>query len=298
MTAVVGPPQIVAFVPPPAGPTTTPPSTQPAPPANVDFLVAARSLPPMTVVDGSVVTVMSAPSDEAPPGYISNSVEVVGKVLAAPIVKGQAFSSKFFYTDSGVRQLAATIPPGKRAVGISVSDFGSLDGMLYPGSVVDVLVTLKSDATYNTGRDTQPVAATLLENIQVLAVEQKTVVASAKTIDEMLEDNSHQGSQRRVTLLVDTRQAKVLALGMQQGTLSLALRNPMDLLRADPEPVLLRTLIRNMPLALAAEPLPIAKVPPPPPAAPHWDVIVIRGKDTQVESVPLPAAKSVSALVP
>src|SRR5579862_5505994 len=210
-------PQIVAFVPPPVVEAATQPATQPMipptvalPPETVDFLVAVRSLPSMTVVDGSVVTVKTLPKDQAPADYISNSVEVVGKVLSAPIVKGQAFNSKFFTSDTGARQLAAAIPPGKRAVGISVSDFGCLDGILYPGSMVDVMMTLKSDATSNNDRDPQPVATTLLENIQVLAVEQKTVVAPAKTIDEMIDDNSHLGSQRRVTLLVNSKEAKVL----------------------------------------------------------------------------------------
>ena len=50
-----------------------------------------------------------------------------------------------------------------------------------------------------------------------------------------------------MTLLVDTKQAKALSLAMDQGTLSLALRNPLDGSETDKEIVSVHSLIGDVP---------------------------------------------------
>src|SRR6185503_8819315 len=89
---------------------------------------------------------------------------------------------------------------------------------------------------------------TLLERVQVLAVEAKSVVSgSAETVGTdtsvAADAISRANRTRRVTLLVDTKQAKALQLGMEQGTLSLALRNPLDTGSADRDQVSLRSIL-------------------------------------------------------
>ena len=61
-----------------------------------------------------------------------------------------------------------------------------------------------------------------------LAIEQQTVVSPGKTVSEMENVSSRATDVRCVTLLVDSRQANALQLAMEQGVLSLALRNPLD----------------------------------------------------------------------
>ncbi len=48
-------------------------------------------------------------------------------------------------------------------------------------------------------------------------------------------DAGRAGDNHCVTLLVDSKQAKALQLAMEQGTLSLALRNPLDPATTDNE---------------------------------------------------------------
>ena len=72
---------------------------------------------------------------------MTNPVQVVGKVLTRPMAEGEVFTKSNFSSDKGV-SFAAAITEGKRAVTISLQDHNGMAGILYPGSVVDVLVTL------------------------------------------------------------------------------------------------------------------------------------------------------------
>ncbi len=122
-------------------------TTAPAGAPDVPVLYAKRDLPPMTVIDSSLVELRQVPADKAPQKGISNPVDVVGKVLTKPILEGQAFTEASFANPASAQQLASVIPNGKRAVGISVTNYAGLDGLLYPalpGSMVDVImVSLK-----------------------------------------------------------------------------------------------------------------------------------------------------------
>lgn len=208
--------------------------------AETSVLYTTRALPAMTVVDGSAVVSKPLPKGASPVGWISNPTEVVGKVLAMPMVTGQPFSSSCFAQGAGF-QLAAALPNSRRACGISVSDYGGLGELLYPGSVVDVLVTFKSDANTFNNQRRDAVTMTLLTGIPVLAVGQKTTLSSGRSLDD-LEPGKAAGS-RRVILLVDTDQAKRLELAMEQGTLSLALRNPLDENKVDQQGIALHQLL-------------------------------------------------------
>jgi pilus assembly protein CpaB len=255
-------------------------------------LFANKSLPAMTVVESSFVESRIVPPDQAPPQSISSPVAVVGKVLTKPILAGQPFTASCFTDPGSAQQLAAVIPKGKRAVGISVTNYAGLNGLLYPGSMVDVMVSLKpGDGIEGTRREA--FTATLLPNIQVLAIEQQTVVSPPKATVEVGRSNEN----HCVTLLVDSDQAKALQLAMEQGTLSLALRNPLDMGSPDQEAFWARSLIGNGQLQrqASAELLPAAApatAPAAPPPAPHWDTIIMRGSAVETKSFPLPESGS------
>jgi len=245
----------------------------------VDVMFATRSLPAMTVIDASVLTVKRMSRDEAPKKFISRPADIVGKVLAAPVSDGQAFTKDTFAEEGGSRQFAAIIPPGKRAQSISVADSSGLGNLIYPGSCVDVLVTFKpQDGDPNGG-----LTKTLLENVQVLAIDDQTVVSPGKTVTQALGSESRIAS-RRFTLLVDTLQAKTLQMATQEGTLSLTLRNPMDSANGDKDSVSVSTLMGRK---TAPDPFVNQTPAPMPPAPPTWHVTVIRGSSVNTESVPL-----------
>jgi Flp pilus assembly protein CpaB len=97
---------------------------------------------------------------------------------------------------------------------------------MYPGCIVDVLFTSKLSGGDRRG---QAVTITILQGIQVLSV-WGDVIASIPTPGQS--NNARWSSPRArgltVTLLVDPKQAEVLQLASDNGTLSLTIRNPLD----------------------------------------------------------------------
>ncbi|MEE9601838.1 MAG: Flp pilus assembly protein CpaB, partial [Thermoguttaceae bacterium] len=100
-----------------------------------------------------------------------------------------------------------------------------------PGNKVDVLTT--SDAG---GRGAKGGGATrtLLENVEVLAVDQRLDAPDTSKVDPK--------ELKSVTLLVTPDQAAKLDLGMNKGLLHLSLRNSEDNLEADTSPATMAQL--------------------------------------------------------
>ncbi|CAN5421937.1 hypothetical protein BH10PLA1_BH10PLA1_06850 [soil metagenome] len=221
------------------------PTTQPSQvdEEKVQVLCATTRIPAMTVVDARWVTIKMFPKSLAPKDFVVSPVEVVGRMLSVPVAEGQTFTAACFAEKAAPKQVADAIPFGKRAVGISVTDYAGLEGMLFPGSTVDIIASFKKT---DGEEDNGPTTVTLLENVQVLGIEQDTIVSSNKTL---LGDSANAsrggGSMRRVTLLVDTKQAKILQAAVGTGTLSLAMRNPMDTGKANRQNISSKDLITD-----------------------------------------------------
>jgi hypothetical protein len=128
------------------------------------------------------------------------------------------------------RGLPAPAParPGGQAVTIQVANVAAgVRGFVLPGRKVDVLLTVGEGPGDGT-------ATTLLQNVEVLAVDQP--------LDGLVQGKADIKELRSVTLLVSPREASLLALGQRKGTLRLSLRNPDDKEAANPPPVTLRDL--------------------------------------------------------
>ena len=110
-----------------------------------------------------------------------------------------------------------------------------MEGLLYPGCVVDVLASFKVSSKVKLG---EAVSTTLLTSIQVMAVENQTVAS----YDEGKKETQSPNSTRQkllVTLMVESKQAEALQLAMENGRISLAMRNPNDALEVDKDATLL-----------------------------------------------------------
>lgn len=190
----------------------------------VELVVAAMDLPASTIVDGSSIMIRRMMESDAPAGYVTRE-EALGRVLIAPMVEGQVFKDEIFAKDSSGFRLAAVLPSGKRAMSIALSESSALEGMLYPGSHVDVIASFTAEDPEEEGnRITEMLSTVLLEDVQVLAVQDRTIVSDRD------ETSGQQSSSRRrmVTLMVDSKQAEALQLAAAHGQISLALRNPLD----------------------------------------------------------------------
>jgi pilus assembly protein CpaB len=204
------------------GPLTLREAPAPSAPQDVDVVVASKPLARMTTVSEDMVTVKKVPAGHVPAGAFRSPVEVAGQILVAPVVAGQPLTKSSFAAAGPGVYLAATLAPGMRAMTVSLSDYSGMEGLLYPGCAVDVLASF--DLRGKGEQEAGIISATILNNVQVLAIEDRTAVSGERTEGSA----SRSGPRRRVTLMVSPAQAEELQLAMEHGVISLALRNPQD----------------------------------------------------------------------
>lgn len=249
-------------------------------------IIAKKPLEAMTVIKAEHLSFQKMPTSERTKKYMTDAAHVIGKVLSVPMETGQAFTGNCFATEGSSFYVASALPAGKRAVSISLTDYSALQGLLYPGSVVDVLATFPSSSGKNDAISTK-----LLEGVQILAIEDRTVFsedspkASGATVAA-----SH---KQMVTLMVDTKQAQALQLATTHGTVSLALRNPIDVSRGNTGNTSLKEIAGAEAVGLPDPP--VARVPATQPSTqpqaplPVWTTMIIRGTRLETKDFPLPA---------
>jgi pilus assembly protein CpaB len=190
-------------------------------PRQVSYAVAARDLDVRAVVESDAVRMVTAESKDVPPNTFAQPAEVIGQVLRRPMKQGQAFDRSSFTAEGTGVVLAGALREGKRAVSLPVGDSGGIESLLYPGCMVDVLATLQLKDEKGLGEQT--LSMTLLQGIYVLAVGDQTVVTPSAP-----GESRARATPPTVTLLVDSKQAEMLYLARQRGSVSIVLRNPTD----------------------------------------------------------------------
>lgn len=126
--------------------------------------------------------------------------------------------------------VVARLEPGERAVSIKVNAAAMVAGFIAPGAYVDVILTYKKrvvidDDSYAAvaseivTRNLDRIAAeTILENVRVLAVDQKADLGEEKKVKV----------GKTVTLAVSINDAEKLALASEMGDITLAMRGVGD----------------------------------------------------------------------
>lgn len=111
--------------------------------SNIEAIFVNEPLSAMQVITLDHVSTKAVSKDELPEGYFASSLQVVGKLLAIPVVKGQILTSSCFVAEGAGALMAAKIPHGMRAVSVNLTTSEITGGMLYPGCVVDVLTSFR-----------------------------------------------------------------------------------------------------------------------------------------------------------
>lgn len=197
----------------------------PSEPEDVTILVATVEMKAMTKINADAIESKTVSIDNAPSQYYSDPTQIIGKVLSQPMIEGQVYKKICFPQSGSGLDLASILPTGKRAVNVSLWDYAGLEGLLYPGSIVDVLASFKISSSSSLGR---AVSTTLLQSIEVIAVENVTIVSNSEMAEASAQTSSGMSSKLLVTLMVDARQAEALQLAMEHGAIALAMRNPSD----------------------------------------------------------------------
>lgn len=182
--------------------------------STTQVVVASHNLDLGTLIkDGDVKTVeWSGPQ---PKGALLNPADVIGRGVVSAIYDTEPILESRLAPRGAGAGLAATIPPGMRAVAIRVNDIVGVAGFVLPGMKVDILIAgTPPGGTANLGT----LSKTLLQNIEVLSAGQNIQKdAEGKPVSVPV-----------VNLLVTPEQAEILSLASNETRIQLILRNPMD----------------------------------------------------------------------
>jgi pilus assembly protein CpaB len=263
-----------------------------------DIVVATRPLGVGVMVKPPDVKIVKIAAEAFPKGAFAKVEDVLDRpvisniLLDEPILEGRLAAK-----GSGLG-LAPTIPVGMRAVTVRVNDVAGVAGFVLPGMHVDVLVTGHPP---NDGSD---MTNTCLQNMLVLSAGQT-----------MQPDARGQAMPApTVTLLATPDQAELLTLAGNDGKIQLVLRNSSDqTIEKTPGRVVTelyngrRTAPAPPPPPLRGEgpapkrprvvvvrqpaPAPVVAAAPPPPPPPD-QIVVIRGNQRTVETIPNSGSKN------
>lgn len=223
----------------------------------VSIVVAVGQIPRGMTLTAEMLTTRDWPKDFVPEGALVKLDEAVGRTVWVPLVESDPIIESKLATLGAGRGMAAMIPRGMRAVTIQTPNVATgVAGFILPGNKVDVLWALSQAAPDDqTGGGS---TVTLLQNIEILAVDQQIEVPSENRVDTR--------DLRSVTLLTSPSDAARLDLAQNKGTLRLSLRNPEDSIIDDIEMATLLGIQQSLEPTFALKPaeLPVSHMTEPP----------------------------------
>lgn len=184
----------------------------------VQVVTAARNIAPGQEIGAADLILKSIAVDDAPEGTFLQVEQVTGRVAIGQIVRGQPIFTGLLAPEGIEAGLQALVPEGMRAITIEVDEFSGLAGLIRPGSIVDVMSTLR-----DRGADEDTLTRTIVQTVKVTAVGQRV-----STIEEK-DDDEKKSLARSVTLLVTPEQAERIELAAVTSRPRLVLRSPTDI---------------------------------------------------------------------
>ncbi|MBK8907620.1 MAG: Flp pilus assembly protein CpaB [Rhodospirillales bacterium] len=188
--------------------------------ATVEVLVAGQDLPTGTFLKSDNLKWQPWPEDSVSDSYITRA-EFVEADFEGAVTRNQLFANEPVTPARVVHPgeqgfLAAVLDPGLRAVSVPVDATTGIAGFVFPGDIVDVILTFRVGVKEeeNNGGQTRFFSETLLRKVRVLAIDQQ--------VDN--EDGMAKVA-KTTTLEVSSKQAEKIALALEIGSLSLSLRS-------------------------------------------------------------------------
>jgi pilus assembly protein CpaB len=209
--------------------------------AHTFVAVAARSLPTGSRITEKDVKLVAWPAKSPVPGTFAAVKPVLDRGLVASVGENEPLTeSKLAPIESGAG-LPPSIPLGMRAMSVKVDEVVGVAGFVVPGTRVDLVVTLRGN-----NQTEESMSRTVVSNVLVLT-------AGTKFDQEQAKDGKPQPSTV-VTLAVAPNDAERIALASSEGKISLALRNPLDVVTTETEGVRVAALRHGMGTAPRPEP--------------------------------------------
>ena len=124
---------------------------------NTPVIVAKADIPARTTITAGMIEVRNVQADAKSALALGTTDEVVGQVTRFPIAANeQVTSSKIVSLAPGElasdRSLGFVVPPGKRAIAVTVSPIVAAGGLVLPGDYIDVMFTPSQDFATRSGK--------------------------------------------------------------------------------------------------------------------------------------------------
>ncbi len=241
-------------------------------------LIAARDIPARVQITGDMVTTSIRPGDAIDPDALNAPGLAIGRTAAVSMPAGSTITTSKIMS-AQAQTLETRVPRGMRAIAIPIDRVKGVGALIQPGDHVDII------AVTAPRQNQQPVAATILRDVPVLAIGTTLETPSGAT-------PSPDASQT-VSLAVTPSQAKLLTLVDLNATLRLSLRAPSDD-RSGNKPMLGEPIDLSVPaaqrVAAPAAPAPAVAAPaapaaraPAPAQAPHRSGVEVINGDKVVQ---------------
>jgi pilus assembly protein CpaB len=166
---------------------------------------------------------MEWPRSAVPKGAFDRPEAIFGeglrdrRHLIASIEPGELILQSRLSKPNECGSIGCDVPPGMRLISVPIGAVNGVSGFIGPGDHVDILLTREVEG--------QLATSVILEGIQVRA------------IDQNRDDERGPRVGRTATVLVSIRDAQIITLALQSGSLSLVLRGSGEELGGDPVPV-------------------------------------------------------------
>jgi len=176
----------------------------------IEVVIAKDDIAKETTITMDMVKPDRVASRSLQPGDLTSLDSVIGKFAIVDILKGQHINSDMVKPLLSVRFLSERIPPGMRAITITVDKLSAIEGLIKPEDKVDIIGTF----TFPGGGS--PVIITLFQGVKILATNKNISPYRAE------------GKADTVTLALKPDDIKMIAYSIEIGKVRLVLRTPLD----------------------------------------------------------------------
>jgi len=183
----------------------------------VMILVATKNIPAGSFLKPAMLHWMPFPEEGVAESYYKQETEdqVAGEKLSAAVVRsgitaGEPITSGRIVMPGDRGFLAAVLKPGHRAISVPINATTGISGFIFPGDMVDIILTHKIETEDYIRRASE----TILRDIRILAVDQRVSDEKGEAL-----------LAKTATLEVTSKEVEVIAVAMEIGRLSLALRS-------------------------------------------------------------------------
>lgn len=208
----------------------------------VRVLVAKSDIQFGQIIERDLLDAKPWPAENVPEDAFVSTRVLLGPEDASPRRAKQLIRQGDLILDGRISGFGETVTlvqnmgANTRAMAIEVDAATAVGGFVTPGDRVDIVLT--------EGRGSDLRAATILQDIRVLGVDQNSE-----------QDKKANRVARTITVEVSPRDGQILALGQRAGVLSLTLRTATDVADAELEQISLDDVLRSAEVIPIEEPV-------------------------------------------